>query len=631
VPAFEGRRSAGALVAASLILALTACGKGSDPVTVTEDPPAKPVLTVSGGFMSLQFHWPSDTTADAFRLLADQTGGGTFAAGDSLSGSATSTITEITVHRFDWANARFKLEACNTAGCVESDPISVSDAMAAAIGYAKASNTEEYDGFGASVALSSADGTTFVVGAPMEDSAATGVGGDEADDCTATVEDNCALDSGAVYVYTRSGTGTWIKQAYLKASNAEAGDHFGRSLALAGDGNTLVIGAPDEDSIARDQSSDNSRPESGAAYVFIRNGAGVWTQQAYLKHSTLNSADYFGGAVAISADGNTAAVGAIGEDGSGNTVNAAHDNSNPEAGAAYVFVRDVAGAWSQIAYVKPANPEGSDNFGGSVALSGLGTRLAVGAPFEESAATGVNGNATDTCGSNGGNCALDSGAAYVFARSGDSWSQIEYVKASNTNEFDQFGSAVALDDTGITLVVGAPGEQSAATVIDGDQALNTAAGAGAVYVFVESGGVWSQQAYVKPSNTGPNDFFGASLALSPDGDHLAVCSIGEDGAGVGIGGDDTSEGAIDSGAVYLFSRTGSTWSQEAYVKAANTQTLDAFGSAVAIATDYDGTADGFTFAVGAPGEDGVESMTSSTNSMDRSNNAAPAAGAVYLY
>ena len=138
---------------------------------------------------------------------------------------------------------------------------------------------------------------------------------------------------------------------------------------------------------------------------------------------------------------------------------------------------------AQQAYLKSSNTNAADDFGWSVAISG--DTLVVGAFREDSAATGVNGNQND-------NSASDAGAAYVFVRSGTSWSQQAYLKASNTNAGDNFGNPVAI--YGGTIVVSAPLEDSATTGINGNQSDNSANGAGAVYVFVRSGTTWSEQA-----------------------------------------------------------------------------------------------------------------------------------------
>src|SRR5207244_2147045 len=154
-----------------------------------------------------------------------------------------------------------------------------------------------------------------------------------------------------------------IQQAYLKASNAEANDFFGASVAISGD--TIVVGATSEDSNATGVNGDggnNSEVNSGAAYVFVRSGA-TWTQQAYLKASNTGGSDFFGGSVAISGD--TIVVGATSEDSNATGVNGDGSNdSELNSGAAYVFVRSGA-TWTQQAYLKASNTGGSDFFGGS--------------------------------------------------------------------------------------------------------------------------------------------------------------------------------------------------------------------------------------------------------------------------
>ena len=324
-------------------------------------------------------------------------------------------------------------------------------------GYLKASNTGAGDWFGTNIAL---DGDTLVVGTRFEDSAATGINGDQAD--------NSAPDSGAVYVFTRIG-GVWSQQAYLKASTTEARDEFGFWVDLVD--NTLVAGAPFEDSAAtglNGDQADNSAPNSGAAYVFTRTGE-IWSQQAYLKASNTGANDVFGNHVAV--DGDTLVVGAPFEDSAARGINGDQaDNSAPDSGAAYIFTR-TGGVWSQQAYLKASNTGANDKFGFHVALSGDTVLLP--AFLEDSAATGINGNQSD-------DSAPDSGAAYVFTRTGGVWSQQAYLKASNTGAHDWFG-IVAVD--GDTLIVGAIQEDSAATGINGNQTDNSTRDSGAVYVF----------------------------------------------------------------------------------------------------------------------------------------------------
>ena len=394
--------------------------------------------------------------------------------------------------------------------------------------------------------------------------------------------------------------------AYVKASNTGVGDKFGTNVAL--DGDTLAVGADSEASAATGvggNQADNGAPFSGAVYVFTRTG-GVWSQQAYLKASNTGAFDQFGTSVALSGD--TLAVGADSEDSAATGVNGNQaDNSAPGSGAVYLFTRNPAtGVWSQQAYVKASNTRASDLFGTSVALSG--DTLAVGASREDSAATGVNGDQADN------SAIFDSGAVYVFTRTGGVWSQQAYLKASNTGASDLFGTSVAL--SGDTLAVGAF-EASAATGVNGNQADNSAPLSGAVYVFTRTGGVWSQQAYLKASNTGQADLFGTNVALS--GDTLAVVAPLEDSAATGVNGNQADNSALESGAVYVFTRTGGVWSQQAYVKASNTGAGDRFGWSVAL--------NGDTLAVGALNEN---SAATGING-DQTDDSALESGAVYVF
>jgi len=264
--------------------------------------------------------------------------------------------------------------------------------------------------------------------------------------------------------------------------------------------------------------------------------------------------------------------------------------------------REPVTQFAQEAYLKANNAQANDRFGRSIAFSG--DTLVVGADFEDSNATGIGGNQFN-------NQAVNSGAVYVFTRTGSTWSQQAYIKASNTDASDFFGFSVALD--GDTLVVGAFGEDSSALGIGGNQASNTQADSGAAYVFTRTGGVWSQQSYLKASNAQGGDFFGQSVAIA--GDTIVVGATGEDG----ILGDPTSNTVLSSGAAYVFVRTGPTWSQQAYLKAAVTDQDDRFGLPVAIAGD--------TIVVGALGEDSGSSFINQGATSD----SAPDAGAAYVF
>jgi hypothetical protein len=325
----------------------------------------------------------------------------------------------------------------------------------------------------------------------------------------------------------------------------------------------------------------------------------------YLKASNTRKLAKFGYSVALSGD--TIAVGAPGESSGAKGVNGDQaDESQPGSGAVYVF-RWGGMTWVQEAYLKASNTRMNTQFGTSVSL--LGDTLAVGSSGEHSNAKGVNADQTD-------GSASDSGAAYVFRRTGTVWAQEAYLKASNTRPGALFGGSVSL--AADRLAVGSPAENSSAVGVnsglDGDA---SALSAGAVYVFRRSGTTWSQEAYVKASNTRAFSQFGGSVSLSDD--TLVVGASVESSGATGIGGDQASISELGSGAVYVFRRGATTWAQEAYVKASNTRKGARFGYSVALS--------GNALAVGSPRE---TSDASGVNG-NQTSTAADGAGAVYLF
>jgi hypothetical protein len=332
-----------------------------------------------------------------------------------------------------------------------------------------ASDAEDDDRFGCAVAVS---GDTIVVGAWSEDGEGT--------------------DRGAAYVFERkSGSGLWAEAKKLTASDAEDGDGFGggRSVAISGD--TVVVGAGSED---------GSGDGRGAAYVFERDsgGAGNWGEVKKLTASDAEDGDWFGGSVA--ADGDTIVVGASYEDGMG-----------VDLGAAYIFERDSGGSgnWGEVKKLSASDPENSDYFGQSVAVNApVGGRLAH---------VVVTANGEDGAGSN-------RGAAYVFERDSDgpgNWGQERKLSASDAEDDDYFGYAVAIN--GLTIVVGAGAEDGAGT----DR--------GAAYVFGRNiGGVgnWGQARKLTASDAEDDDGFGYPAV---SGDTVVVGASAEGGAGTGRG------------------------------------------------------------------------------------------------
>jgi hypothetical protein len=273
-----------------------------------------------------------------------------------------------------------------------------------------ASDAAETDFFGRSVAISS-DSSTVIIGASNDGSVPVAQPG-----------------SGSAYIFTRSGA-SWNQQAKLTASDAAQGDTLGSSVAISSNGNTAIISSGNEDT------SPNSN--NGAAYVFTRSGT-TWTQQQKLLASDAAAEDYFGESVALSADGNTAIIGAYTEDTSPNTNN----------GAAYVFTRS-GSTWTQQQKLLASDAASSDTFGQSVSLSADGNTAIIGAPFEDASPNSNNG------------------AAYVFTRSGTTWTQQKQILASDRQDSDYFGYSVAISSDGSTVIIGAHYEDTSLVTQNG--------------------------------------------------------------------------------------------------------------------------------------------------------------------
>lgn len=446
--------------------------------------------------------------------------------------------------------------------------------------------------FGHGVAI---DGDTMVVGARAESSGAVGVN----DSPTATP---ARPSSGAAYVYVRTGA-TWTQQAYLKASNPGENDGFGWSVDV--DGDTIVVGARDEDSAAvgvNGNQADDTAGNSGAAYVFTRTGT-TWSQQAYLKASNTEANDNYG--VSVGVDGDTIVVGAAAEASASTGVNGNQNvNGTLASGAAYVYTR-TAGSWSQQAYLKASNTGFNDRFA-AVAVSG--DRIVVGAWGEAS---------QSPLGDQANNSASGAGAAYVFARTGTTWTQEAFLKAGTVATNDRFGWSVAID--GSTIAIGATGDDSVATGVGGTEADDSANDAGAAWVFVRSAaGEWTRQAYVKASNTRAGQSFGHAIAV--DGDRLVVGATGESSTDRGVDGPNpSSTSASLSGAAFTYTRSGTTWTPEHRLKASNADNSDQLGWSIGVS--------GGTVVSGAYLERGAATGING----DPTSNTAMSAGAAYVF
>lgn len=573
-----------ALALATVAALMSACGGGNDngsgpspnsaaapapaPAPGTQVPVAPTNLSVAYDVRTYSLSWNAAAGATSYDVYEDPDGAGPQESVRIATGVTAAAYTfAIPVLLNERIAAQYTVRACNAAGCGTPSASLQPDVLKAA-GTFKGSNGAA---IGDSVALSR-DGLTLAVGATADRSNATGINGNPAD--------SSIQGAGAVYVFSKVN-GRWVQQAYVKPpATASVDEHFGWSVALSGDGNTLAVGSEDDSSATgvNGDVNDSSKPLAGGVNIYTRSG-GTWSHQAFLKAGNTDAGDDFGLALALSEDGNTLVAGARGDDSNARTVNGdGTDNSANGAGSAFVFVRNGA-TWSQQAYLKASNADPSDSFGESVAISGDGNLVVVGAPGERSNATGVDGDPTIN--------SVDSGAAYVFQRSGTAWTQQHYLKASNSGSSRNFGLKVAVSSDASTIAVGGPNERSASRGINGSTSSSTTGtNSGAVWVFAATATSWRQQAYVKASNADANDFFGSSISLSTDGSVLAVGAFQEGSGAPGFNGTQNNDaGASGSGAAYLFRRSGTAWTQAAYLKSLQPTAGGNFGRALALARD----------------------------------------------
>ncbi len=385
--------------------------------------------------------------------------------------------------------------------------------------------------------------------------------------------------------FTNLDNETDIKfKAYIKSDFPEASDDF-THVALWND--TLVIGASSEDSaqtvVSNTIPNDNGKEASGAVMVYKRT-AGVWALDAYIKAPNAEFGDYFGGGVEIY--DNTIAVGAIRESGAFSTItngdgsnfplNSAGTGSISSAGAVYIFKKS-SSLWAPEAYIKPLNPSANDFFGWN-AIALYQDTLAVGVPNEDGGQTSItNGNNPPSV---DGNSLSDSGAVYVFRRTGTIWTQEAYIKPSFPDANDNFGWSVSIHED--TLVIGAYSEDSNQSTISHSSEMgssnNTLTDSGAAYVYKRTGSNWQPEAFIKASNASSNSNFGSSVAVS--GDTIVISAHAEDGNGSTVVNSATApsaSGSTNSGAAYIYKRSNGIWQQEAYIKAPNRVSGDAFG------------------------------------------------------
>jgi hypothetical protein len=277
----------------------------------------------------------------------------------------------------------------------------------------------------------------------------------------------------------------------------------------------------------------DGKRDQGSAYVYIRSGNG-WVQQAHLLASDGAEGDWLGQAVSLSADGNTALIGAPFK----------QVGSNAVQGAAYVYTR-VGNIWTEQAKLTAFGGAVEDRFGYAVTLSADGNTAFVGVPQGD-----VDTN-------------INQGSVYIYTQTGNTWLMHLQFFAVDGASNDGFGHTLSLSDDGNTLAVGAYQDNVGA---NSDQ--------GSVYIYRLNGNVWPQQAKLTAADGAVNDWFGYAVSLNSDGTRVIVSAYLDD-----------TNGNNNQGSAYIFTRSGNTWTQEAKLLADDGAVEDYFGRAVSITGD----------------------------------------------
>jgi hypothetical protein len=511
--------------------------------------PKAPQVTVGADLKTLRFDWQPVKRASYYQVFYKADAQSSYVPiGDNIPATRTLARVPVSAHLLDWVNARYRVAACNDAGCRYSSEITVTDLANDTIGYFKSDSATHGGNLGWAVDLS-ADGRTLVAAIPQDTSD--------------------VYLSGAAYVFQRSN-GAWAQQAHLVPSVVQPGAGANMDVAISGDGNTIAISLPGED-------IPNTDPEEfgdvGAVYIFQRS-AGTWTQTARLEAANLRTyGDNFGWQVDLDEAGSTLAV--------------LRFHGRAGALGTIVMYRKEVGTWTEIVSFPPTEDGENCNY---MALSSDGAVVA------KSCRTFVQ---------------LGVGDHELHLFSGANWSTQTTLQLDSPPSYSPFG-AVAIDRRGRTVVVQSwAGDQPKAVLYR----LN-----GGSYAVEQQflPGEWQ----VKEYPNGLISDFASSLAISADGNTVAIGDRKDNGVGTGILQPPVASGSDPVGAVHVYQRSNGEWVQRSLIKRNNPAlTFSLFGHAVELARN------GRVLAVGhigessnATGVDGDQNDTSRTNS-----------GAVWLY
>lgn len=562
---FHDLRASAALLLT--LVSLSGCGgNGDSPDGSSGAVPPPIALTASLSTVKhLTLNWSSPGLALAERalVLEDPDGDGPLPAEQLADVPAAHGAATVDIFLPIALQASYQVALCRAGQCAHSVPLRLQGTLEQAMGRFKAAAPQQGAEFGVAVALSQ-DGLVLAVGAKsgsVHVFERTGAGqwtsrGEVLGAPASQVQDRAMALSvhgdvltvgveDAVHVHRRQGN-QWVFDVALQGSEAVAGDGFGRSLALSGDGRTLVVGAPG------DAGPGDIRPDDGAVYVFA-DTSGTWTQTHLLREGNSADSDNFGQSVAISADATVLAIGSPYNDASGFGVHLLPiDNAAAtDSGAVYVYRRS-SNAWDLEAFAKPPMNLGVGNFGAAVALDGLGNTLAVSAPDADINSQGVFDHANHA----------NSGSVHVLVRTGGQWASLgSPLRSAVPREDELFGQALALSADGQTLVAGAWENNYGGVGVASTESATFVSTAGSGYVFRRLASGWGTPTVLEPSDHSsglpPSIRMGSAVATSGDGRTVAVGARSHGGPGSGVSSDPAIVYGDDpalrqSGTVFLY-------------------------------------------------------------------------------
>lgn len=409
------------------------------------------------------------------------------------------------------------------------------------ISFSTSSFSQVYNQIQKIIASDRASGDVFGIAVSVSGSYAIVGAQNEAEDEAGM---NTLVYAGSAYIFEKDNNGHWVQTQKIVPSDRTSNDYFGGAVSISG--NRAIVGAYEKNAIGT-----NSFSHAGAAYIFERDGNGIWNEVKKIVASDTGATDHFGYSVSISGDRVIVGSPLDAEDATGG-------NTLSSAGSAYLFERDGNGNWSQTQKIVPTDRASADLFGASVSISA--DYAIVGAYQEDENPAG-------------GNTLNNAGSAYIFQRDGNNvWNQTQKIVSSDRAITDRFGISVSI--SGTYLVVGAYLED------ENETGGSTLSNAGSAYIFERDGNNnWVQVKKITSSDRDPNDNFGQSVNIT--GNYVIVGAQHEAA--------DTQGGNIlaSAGAAYLFKRNGNgNWNQTQKIVASDRANSDYFGFSVAISADY---------------------------------------------